>query len=130
MGWTAPASRTRLRSRGRCDAPRCAESAKTYDDALALREDIIAAGIECPGPNQRVVPEEVGTAFLECDYDIPGTAVTSTPEDLRAFRELRGNAGSDIWPVLHGPNWMIIARDEAPLQQPQDELGGTILPAP
>ncbi|MGC5643747.1 UNVERIFIED_CONTAM: hypothetical protein QYH65_14960 [Kocuria sp. CPCC 205300] len=56
--------------------------------------------------------------------------MTSTPEDLRAFRELRGNAGSDIWPVLHGPNWMIIARDEAPLQQPQDELGGTILPAP
>ena len=107
-----------------------AGSAKTYDDALALREDIIAAGLECPGTNQRVVPEEDGTAYLECDYDIPGMAVTSTEEDLQEFLELRENPDPDMLPVLHGPNWMIIARDEAPLQQLQDELGGTILPVP
>lgn len=107
-----------------------AGSAKTYDDALALREDIIAAGLECPGTNQRVVPEEDGTAFLECDYDIPAMAVTSTEEDLQEFLELRDNAIPGMLPVLHGPNWMIIGRDEAPLQQLQDELGGTILPAP
>ena len=107
-----------------------AGSAKTYDDALALREDIIAAGLECPGTNQRVVPEEDGTAFLECDYDIPGMAVTSTEEDLQEFLELRENPDPDMLPVLHGPNWMIIARDEAALQQLQDELGGTILPVP
>lgn len=107
-----------------------AGSAKTYDDALALREDIIAAGLECPSTNQRIVPEEDGTAFLECDYDIPAMAVTSSEEDLQEFLELRDDAGPDVFPVLHGPNWMIIARDEAPLQQLQDELGGTILPAP
>lgn len=107
-----------------------AGSAKTYDDALALREDIIAAGLECPGTNQRVIPEEDGTAYLECDYDIPGMAVTSTEEDLQEFLELRENPDPDMLPVLHGPNWMIIARDEAALQQLQDELGGTILPAP
>lgn len=107
-----------------------AGSAKTYDDALALREDIIAAGLECPGTNQRVVPEEDGTAFLECDYDIPGMAVTSTEEDLQEFLELRENPDPDMLPVLHGPNWMIIARDEATLQQLHDELGGTILPVP
>ena len=107
-----------------------AGSAKTYDDALALREDIIAAGLECPGTNQRVVPEEDGTAYLECDYDIPGMAVTSTEEDLQEFLELRENPDPDMLPVLHGPNWMIIARDEAALQQLQDELGGTILPVP
>ena len=107
-----------------------AGSAKTYDDALALREDIIAAGLECPGTNQRVVPEEDGTAYLECDYDIPGMAVTSTEEDLQEFLELRENPDPDMLPVLHGPNWMIIARDEAALQQLHDELGGTILPVP
>ena len=106
-----------------------AGSAKTYDDALALREDIIAAGLECPGTNQRVVPEEDGTAYLECDYDIPGMAVTSTEEGLQELLELREDADPDMLPVLHGANWMIIARDEAPLQQLQDELGGTILPA-
>ena len=107
-----------------------AGSAKTYDDALALREDIIAAGLECRGTNQRVVPEEDGTAFLECDYDIPAMAVTSTEEDLQEFLELRENPDPDMLPVLHGPNWMIIARDEATLQQLHDELGGTILPVP
>ena len=107
-----------------------AGSAKTYDDALALREDIIAAGLECPGTNQRVVPEEDGTAYLECDYDIQGMAVTSTEEDLQEFLELRENPDPDMLPVLHGPNWMIIARDEATLQQLHDELGGTILPVP
>lgn len=107
-----------------------AGSAKTYDDALALREDIIAAGLDCPSTNQRIVPEEDGTAFLECDYDIPAMAVTSTEEELQEFLKLRDNAGPDVLPVLHGPNWMIIARDEASLQQLQNELGGTILPAP
>lgn len=103
---------------------------KTYDDALALREDIIAAGLQCPSTNQRIVPEEDGTAYLECDYDIPGMAVTGTEEDLQELLELREDAGPDMLPVLHGSNWMIIARDEASLQQLQDELGGTILPAP
>lgn len=106
-----------------------AGSAKTYDDALALREDIIAAGLQCPSTHQGVVPEEDGTAYLECDYDIPGMAVTSTEEGLQELLELREDADPDMLPVLHGANWMIIARDEAPLQQLQDELGGTILPA-
>ena len=103
---------------------------KTYDDALALREDIIAAGLQCPSTNQRIVPGEDGTAYLECDYDIPGMAVTSTEEGLQELLELREDADPDMLPVLHGANWMIIARDEAPLQQLQDELGGTILLAP
>ncbi|WP_144837033.1 hypothetical protein [Kocuria rosea] len=105
-----------------------AGSAKTYDDALALREDILAAGLPCPGTDQLLVPDENGTAYLECDYDIPGMVVTNTEEDLQHFLELR--QGADLLPVLHGRNWMIIARTEAPLQQLQDELSGTILPAP
>lgn len=105
-------------------------AARTYDDALALREDILAAGLQCPGTNQLLVPDENGTAYLECDHDIPGMVVTSTEEDLQHFLELREGPDPDMLPVLHGPNWMIIARDEAPLQQLQDELGGTILPAP
>lgn len=107
-----------------------AGSAKTYDDALALREDIIAAGLPCPGADQLLVPDENGTAYLECDYDIPGMVVTNTAEDLQYFLELREGPDPDLLPVLHGRNWMIIARTEAPLQQLQDELGGTILPAP
>lgn len=75
---------------------------KTYDDALALRKDIIAAGLQCPSTNQRVVPEEDGTACLECDYDIPGMAVTGTEEDLQELLELRKDAGPEMLPVLHG----------------------------
>ena len=55
--------------------------------------------------------------------------MTSTEEGLQELLELREDADPDMLPVLHGANWMIIARDEAPLQQLQDELGGTILPA-
>ncbi|MFF0945935.1 hypothetical protein ACFYE2_17165 [Kocuria sp. CPCC 205300] len=105
-------------------------SATTYDDALALREDIIAAGLQCPGTDQGVVPDEDGTAHLECGYDIPAMAVTATSEDLQELLELRDNSDPGMLPVLHGPNWMSVARDEAPLQQLQDELGGTIPSTP
>jgi outer membrane murein-binding lipoprotein Lpp len=114
-----------------------AGSAKTYDDAPALREDIIAAGIECPGANQRIVPEENGTAFLECDYDIPGMAVTSTPEDLQGLLELRDHAGYDVLPVLHGRNWMIhrprrgtsaAAASRTRRHDPPDPLSGPGIP--
>lgn len=106
-----------------------AGSAKTYDDALTLREDITAAGIQCPGTNQLVFPDEDGTAYLECDNGMMAMAVTGSEEEMEELLEVRDNTGPNATPVLHAANWMVVSRDEAPLQQLQAELGGTIIPA-
>ena len=61
-----------------------AGSAKTYDDALALRENIIADGIVCPGTNQQVVPAENETAYLECNNRIMAMSVTGSKEGWKS----------------------------------------------
>ncbi|PLC10773.1 hypothetical protein AUQ48_17145 [Kocuria flava] len=104
--------------------------ATTYEDALELREDIIAAGLQCPGTDQRVVPAEDGIAYLECDNGMMAMAVASSNEDMQELVSSRNNTGPGATPVLHAANWMVVARDEAPLQQLQTELGGTIIPVP
>ena len=106
-----------------------AGSAETYNDALALRADILAAGIECPGTDQIVVPAQDGTAYLECDNTLMAMAVTSSEEVMDKLVGGRDNTGPAARPVLHAKNWMIVARDEAPLRRLQNELGGTIIPA-
>ena len=106
--------------------------AATYEDALELREDIIAAGLQCPSTDQVVVPAENGIAYLECDKGMTAIAmaVASSNEDREELVDARNNTGPGSTPVLHGANWMIVARDEAPLRQLQTELGGTIIPVP
>lgn len=103
--------------------------ATTYEDALELREDIIAAGLQCPGTDQVVVPPEDGIAYLECDNGMMAMAVASSNEDMEELVSSRNNTGPGSTPVLHAANWMVVARDEAPLRQLQTELGGTIIPA-
>ncbi|MGK7222783.1 hypothetical protein ACSNO4_08300 [Kocuria flava] len=103
--------------------------ATTYDDALELREDIIAAGLQCPGTDQRVVPAEDGVAYLECGNGMTAMAVAGSNEDMEELVSSRNNTGPGSTPVLHAANWMVVARDEAPLRQLQAELGGTIIPA-
>lgn len=105
-------------------------STKTYDDALALREDIIATGIQCPGTEQRVVPAEDGTAYLECDNGMMAMAVADNDEDMEVMVNNIDNTGIGSWPILHAANWMVTSRHEAPLRQLEEKLGGTIIPAP
>ncbi|MFC4904353.1 hypothetical protein [Kocuria oceani] len=106
--------------------------ATTYDDALELREDIIAAGLQCPSTDQRVVPAEDGIAYLVCNKGMTAIAmaVASSNEDMEELVSSRNNTGPGSTPVLHAANWMVVARHEAPLRQLQTELGGTIIPVP
>lgn len=108
-----------------------AGAATTYDDALELREDIIAAGLQCPSTDQVVVPAENGIAYLECDKGMTAIAmaVASSKEDMEELVGARDNTGPGATPVLHAANWMVVAQGEAPLRQLQAELGGTIIPA-
>jgi hypothetical protein len=57
-------------------------SAKAYD-ALALREDVVGAGVECAGTNQLPSPGDPGTTFLDC-----GTArwEWQSPAPVRSWR--------------------------------------------
>lgn len=105
--------------------------ATTYEDALELREDIIAAGRQCPSTDQ-MVPAEDGISYLVCNKGMTAIAiaVAGSNEDIEELVDARNNTGPGSTPVLHGANWMIAARDEAPLRQLQDELGGTITPVP
>ena len=105
-----------------------AGSAKAYKDALSLRADILAAGIECPGTNQIIVPPQDGTAYLECDNALMAMAVTNSEEVTERLLGGRDNTGPAARPVLHAENWMIVARDEGPLRRLQNELGGTVIP--
>jgi hypothetical protein len=105
--------------------------AATYDDALELREDIIAAGLPCPSTDQ-MVPAEDGTSYLVCNKGMTAIAmaVASSNEDMEELVSSRNNTGPGSTPVLHAANWMVVARHEAPLRQLQTELGGTIIPVP
>ena len=107
-----------------------AGAATTYDDALELREDIIAAGLQCPSTDQ-MVPAEDGTSYLVCNKGMTAIAmaVASSKEDMEELVGARDNTGPGATPVLHAANWMVVAQDEAPLRQLQAELGGTIIPA-
>ena len=104
--------------------------AATYEDALELREDIIAAGLQCPSTDQ-MVPAEDGTSYLVCNKGMTAIAmaVASSKEDMEELVGARDNTGPGATPVLHAANWMVVAQDEAPLRQLQAELGGTIIPA-
>lgn len=104
--------------------------AANYKDALELREDIIATSLQCPGTDQVVVPAEDGISYLDCNKGMTAIAiaVASSNEDMEELVSSRTDTGPGSTPVLHGANWMIVARDEAPLQQLQAERGGTIIP--
>lgn len=98
-----------------------------YDDALELREDVVDAGVACPGTDQMSSPADAGTTFLQCDNSM-AMAVADSEERLA---ELLGNIGGEEHaPFLHEANWIIIARSEAPLQVLQAELGGQITASP
>lgn len=101
--------------------------AETYEDAAALREAVVDAGVECPGTNQLTAPDDPGTTFLDCNDGRMGMAVASSDERMEELLNALGGRGEI--PFLHAGNWLVISPSEAQLQQVQEELGGTITPS-
>lgn len=102
--------------------------ARTYDDALALRQDVVDAGVDCPGTDQLPAPDDPGTTFLDCSNGLMGMTVAGSEESHEEFLDTLGDRGRI--PFLHAANWIVLSPDVASLQQLQGELGGTIAPAP
>ncbi|MFI7580341.1 hypothetical protein ACH9DO_06200 [Kocuria sp. M1N1S27] len=100
--------------------------AKTYDDATALREDVVDAGVECPGTDQLSAPDDPGTTFLDCTNGSMGMAVAGSEQSMEGL--LATLDGRGRIPFLHAENWVIISPNEASLQQLQEDLGGTVVP--
>ncbi|GAA1757499.1 hypothetical protein [Kocuria aegyptia] len=99
-------------------------SARAYDDALALREDVVDAGVPCPGTDQLSAPDDPETTFLDCTNGHMGMAVAGSDEEMEGFLNTLGSRGRI--PFLHAANWVVISPDEARLEQLQDELGGEL----
>lgn len=102
--------------------------AETYDDALALREAAVDAGVECPGTDQLSAPDDPDTTFLDCTNGLMGMAVAGSEESMDELLDTLDGRGRI--PFLHGPNWIVISPNVASLQQLRGELGGTITSAP
>lgn len=102
--------------------------AKTYDDAVALREDVVDTGVECPGTDQLQAPADAATTFLDCTNGVMAMAVAGSAESMEELRALLSSEQNAS--ILHTDNWVVISRDEAPLRQLQDELGGRIAANP
>lgn len=102
--------------------------AKAYDDALALREDVVDAGVECPGTDQLSAPDDPGTTFLDCNNGLMGMAVAGSEESMEGFLSTLGDRGRI--PYLYAENWVIISPDETRLQQLRNELGGALTTRP
>ncbi len=96
----------------------------TYDDALALREAVVDAGVECPGTDQLQAPADAATTFLDCTNGVMAMAVAGSAESMEELLHLLSSEQNAS--LLHTDNWVVISRDEAPLRQLQDELGGQI----
>ncbi|MFF0990489.1 hypothetical protein [Kocuria nitroreducens] len=102
--------------------------AEAYDDALALREDVVDAGVECPGTDQLSAPDDPETTFLDCNNGLMGMAVAGSPESMQGFLSTLGGRGRI--PFLYAENWVILSPDETQLQQLRIELGGELSPSP
>jgi hypothetical protein len=98
--------------------------AESYDDAVALREAVVDAGVECPGTDQLSAPDDPETTFLDCTNGLMGMAVAGSEESTEGL--LSTLAGRGRIPFLHAGNWIILSPDVARLQQLQDELGGEL----
>lgn len=98
--------------------------AEAYDDAAALREDVVDAGVECPGTDQLSAPDDPDTTFLDCSNGLMGMAVAGSDEEMAGFLDALGDRGRI--PFLHAENWVVISPDEAQLQQLRNELGGEL----
>jgi hypothetical protein len=99
-------------------------AAVAYDDAAALREDVVDAGVECPGTDQLSAPDDPGTTFLDCSNGLMGMAVAGSDEEMEGLLDTLGSRGRI--PFLHAENWVVISPDAAQLEQVQDELGGEL----
>lgn len=102
----------------------------SYDDALALREDVVDAGIECPGTEQLRSPADASTTFLDCANGVMAMAVAGSEESQEELLGLLRDEENAY--ILHTDtaNWFVISREEAPLQRLQGELGGQITTNP
>jgi hypothetical protein len=98
--------------------------AEAYDDALALHEEVIDAGVTCPGTEQLSAPDDPETTFLDCANGLMGMVVAGSEEDMDGFLHTLGDRGRI--PYLHGANWIVISPDEGSLRQVQRELGGEL----
>lgn len=102
--------------------------AETYDDAVALREDVVDAGVECPATDQLSAPDDPQTTFLDCGNGLMGMAVAGSEESMEGFVSTLGDRGRV--PFLHGGNWVILSSDESRLQHLRGELGGEVSATP
>jgi hypothetical protein len=100
----------------------------TYDDALALREDVVDAGVTCPGTELLRAPADAETTFLDCANGVMAMAVSGSEESMEELLDLLSDEENAS--ILHTATWVVISRDEAPLQRLQDELGGQITANP
>ena len=99
-----------------------------YEDATALRDDVVGAGIDCPGTDQLRAPADPETTYLDCANGRMAMAVTDSEERMEGLlNTLSSEQGASF---LHADNWVVISRDGAPLQQLQGELGGDITTNP
>ncbi|MFF0945689.1 hypothetical protein ACFYE2_15920 [Kocuria sp. CPCC 205300] len=98
--------------------------AESYDDAVALREAVVDAGVECPGTDQLPAPDDPETTFLDCTNGLMGMAVAGSEESMEGLLSTLADRGRI--PFLHAGNWVVLSQDVAQLQQLQDELGGEI----
>lgn len=99
-----------------------------YDDALALRGDVVDAGVECPGTDQLSAPADPETTFLDCATGVMALMVAGSAESMEEL--LNSLSAEESASFLQADNWVVIARNEAPLQQLQDELGGQLTTNP
>ncbi|MGQ1799116.1 hypothetical protein ACT4S5_18570 [Kocuria oceani] len=65
--------------------------AETYDDAVALREAVVDAGVQCPGTDQLSAPEDPQTTFLDCGNGLMGMAVAGSDEAMEGFVNTLGD---------------------------------------
>jgi hypothetical protein len=100
----------------------------TYDDALALREAVVDAGVECPGTDQLQAPADAATTCLDCTNGVMAMAVAGSAESMEELRDLLSSEQDAS--ILHTADWVVISRDETPLRRLQDELGGQITANP
>ena len=102
--------------------------AESYDDAVALREAVVDAGVDCPGTDQLPAPADPETTFLDCANGEMAMAVAGSEESME---ELLGAFRGEVdVSVLQATNWFVLSRTEEPLQRLQDELGGQITANP
>lgn len=105
-------------------AARISAGGPAFDDALALREAVVDAGVECPGDQQlQDTQGGTGSTLLPCDYNL----LLAVADGDEMTEQLRSNLEAiEGIHYLHAGNWAVATDDRALLDPVQQELGGEI----